>query len=167
MLFICQVNPYLRVYNPETEGFAEFKGGKLQLDPGDEDYEVVLAEAKRNPSIVILTEATICPECGEAFAGKAAPVQLGQHRKEAHFEAWVADKEKQQDTTKLTEVKHQSPHPCDLCSPMQSFRSADELAVHIRAIHLTVDVDESGNVHGEGSGPASKAPAEPKPAKAR
>lgn len=169
MLFICQTYPHLRVFNPATEGFAEFKGGKLQLDPGDADYEVVLAEAQRNPAIVMLTEAVQCEACGEPFTGKAAAAQLGKHRKDAHFDLWVADKQEEQARVVMAEVKHRSPHACDLCPRVQEFGSADELAIHVRAVHLSVEVDDNGNVQGEGAGgggnSADAAPAEPSPAK--
>jgi len=164
MLFICQTYPYLRVYNPETEDFAQFQGGKLQLDPGDADFEVVKAEALRNPAIVMLVEAVQCPDCGEPFTGKAAGAQLGKHRKDAHFDRWVADRESEQVTTR--EVKGRQPHACDLCPRVQEFGSADALAIHVRAVHLTVDVDDNGNVFGEDSGgPASAIIAEPSAAR--
>ncbi|HEY6013483.1 MAG TPA: hypothetical protein VIU37_05740, partial [Candidatus Limnocylindrales bacterium] len=69
-LFINQATPYLRVYNPATEEFAQFQGGKLQLDEDDPDYGVVMAEALRNPAIIILADGVQCPECGEPFTGK-------------------------------------------------------------------------------------------------
>jgi hypothetical protein len=165
MLFICQTYPYLRIYDPATEEIIQFQAGKLQLDPGDRGFEVVKAEALRNPSIVMLVEAVQCPECGEPFTGKAAGAQLGKHKKEAHFEKWVTDKEAEQVQTR--EVKGRQPHACDLCPRVQEFGSADELAIHVRAVHLSVDVDDNGNVFdGEGGGgPASAVIAEPSAAK--
>lgn len=168
MLFVCQTTPYLRVYNPETEAFAEFKGGKLELDEGDVDFEVVKAEALRNPSIVILTEAVQCAQCGEAFAGKAAAAQLGKHKKDAHFAEWVAEKEASQQEVVLKEVKARAPHACEFCPRLQEFGSAEELSVHVAAVHAHVAVDDNGNVQGSGSGeddggdgPASATIAEP------
>lgn len=165
MLFICQTYPYLRIYDPETEDFLQFQGGKLQLDPGERGFEAVKAEALRNPAITMLTEAVQCPECGEPFTGKAAGAHLGKHRKEAHFDKWVADKQAEQEV-QTREVKGRQPHACDLCPRVQEFGSADELAIHVRAVHLTVDVDDNGNVFGdEGGGPASAIIAEPSAAR--
>lgn len=152
MLFINQTTPYLRIYNPVTEAFAEFKGGKLELDPGDPDFEVVKAEALRNPAIVILENATTCPLCGEAFAGKTAAAQLGKHRKDVHFSEWVADKEAEQGEAILREVKARAPYACDLCPRVQEFGSQDELMIHIAAVHRNVELDDNGNVIGDGAG---------------
>jgi len=164
MLFICQTYPYLRIYDPGTGEFVQFQGGKLQLDPGDRGFEVVKAEALRNPAIVMLVEAVQCPDCGEPFTGKAAGAQLGKHRKDAHFDRWVSDREAEQVTTK--EVKGRQPHACDLCPRVQEFGSADELAIHVRAVHLTVDVDDNGNVFSDDAGgPASAIIAEPSAAR--
>lgn len=166
MLFICQTYPYLRIYVPETEEFIQFQGGKLALDPGDRGYEAVKAEALRNPSIAMLAEAVQCPDCGEPFTGKTAGAQLGKHRKDIHFDQWVSEKELDK-AVQTREVKGRQLHACDLCPRVQEFGSADELAIHVRAVHLTVDVDDDGNVFaGDGGrGPASAVIAEPSAAR--
>lgn len=170
MLFICQANPYLRVYNPYTGDFALFSGGKLELEEGHPDFEVVKAEALRNPSIVMLTEATQCALCGEPFTGKAAGAQLGQHKKAAHFAEWVAAKQQEQEQVVQREVKSRQPHACDLCPRLAEFGSADDLAVHVKAAHIDVQVDDDGNVLGDGGSGDRQigvTPAEPTAAKAK
>ncbi len=165
MLFICQTNPYLRVYNPATESFALFIGGKLELDEDHPDYEVVKAEALRNPAIVMLTEAVQCHLCGEPFTGKAAKAQLGKHRKDVHFGEWVAEKQAEQDEVIRAEVKSRAPHACDLCPRAQEFPDEASLVLHVRAVHTNVsDEDLSGGSSG-GAGEAE--PAEPPAAKAK
>lgn len=164
MLFLCQATPYLRIYNPDTESFAEFKGGKLELEEGDDDYEVVKAEALRNPSITMLTEATQCGFCGEPFVGKAAAAQLGKHKKEAHFDQWVAEKQHDAEKVVNKEVKGSQPFACDLCLNIAPFRNESDYAAHIKAIHIATDVDDEGNVKNGGS---SVTPAEPTAAMVR
>lgn len=168
MLFINQVTPYLRIYVPATEDFVQFRGGKLELDEDDPAFETVKQEALRNPSIVILTEAVQCPSCGEAFGGKTAKAQLGQHRKAAHFDLWVADKQAEQATVIMAEVKARAPHACDLCPRIQEFPDEAALNLHIRTVHVQVAVDENGNVldAGEGGDSDNAAAAEPEAAPA-
>jgi len=169
MLFLCQVTPYLRVYNPATGGFAAFAGGRLELDEGDGDYEVVKAEALRNPSIIMLTEATQCPYCSEPFTGKAAAAHLGKHKKDAHFNEWAKEKQAEQPLVTV-EVKGRQPYACDLCVNIAPFPSEDALAIHIRAIHIATEIDDDGNVAGSGEGgerQAGTVPAEPAAARAR
>lgn len=170
MLFLCQTTPYLRVYDPESEEFIAFSGGKLQMDESDPGYAAVMAEALRNPAIVILADGVQCPECGEPFAGKAAKPQLGKHRKEVHFEKWVADQEAANAEAIAVEVKRRQPHACDLCPRVQEFGSADELAVHVAAVHTATELDDDGNPVGSGDGgdnAGAAAAAEPPAAKTR
>jgi hypothetical protein len=169
MLFINQATPYLRIYNPATEGFAQFQGGKLQLEEGDDDYEVVMAEALRNPAIIVLADGIQCPECGEPFTGKAAKPQLGQHRKNVHFEKWIADQEGDAAERISVEVKRNQPLACDLCPRLQEFQTAEDLARHVQAVHTAVDLDDAGNPVGDGAGTdnaANDVAAEPPAAKA-
>jgi len=162
MLFICQTNPYLRIYNPGTGDFALFVGGKLELEESHPDYEIVKTEALRNPSILMLTEATQCALCGEPFTGKAAAAQLGKHKKDAHFAEWVASKQEEQEQVIRREVKARQPHACDLCPRLAEFGSDDDLALHVKAVHTSVEVDDDGNVTGDGGDrQAGVAPAEP------
>lgn len=157
MLFINQATPYLRIYNPATEDFAQFQGGKLQLDDDHPDYEVVMAEALRNPAIIILADGIQCPECGEPFTGKAAKPQLGKHRKEVHFDKWVADAEGAAAAAIAVEVKSRQPLACDLCPRLQEFPDKDTLALHVQAVHTAVDLDDNGNPVGYGDGNADNA----------
>ncbi len=55
--------PYLRIYDPQNERMVQFQGGRLDIEPDDPSFGVVMAHASRDPSIrVIDTVAT--PEAG-------------------------------------------------------------------------------------------------------
>ncbi|HEY6014478.1 MAG TPA: hypothetical protein VIU37_10735, partial [Candidatus Limnocylindrales bacterium] len=60
----------------------------------------------------------------------------------------------------------------DLCPRLQEFQTAEDLALHVKAVHTAVDLDEAGNPVGDGSGgtadnAASKDAAEPPAAKVK
>lgn len=154
-LLLNHVTPFLQIYNPETGDYARFHAGSLQIEADDPNYEVVMAEAQRNPSITIMVSATTCELCGETFTGKAAAASLGKHRKDAHFAEWMADQDARDAARRNVELKRRAPHACDVCRPVQEFGSADDLALHVNVVHLQVNMDEAGNVIGEGSGEGS------------
>lgn len=152
MLFVNTTHPFLRIYNPATGGYAAFQGGRLELDEDHPDFGVVTAEAERNPFITILVNATTCPDCGEVFAGKAAPAQLGQHRKQIHFDKWIADKEVEQASFIQKEIKSRAGYACDVCSPIQTFGAEDDLASHVKFLHASAPkLDDEGNDVGGGN----------------
>src|SRR5512141_1663080 len=136
--FLNQTHPYLRILNPATGDYAQFEGGKLELEEDDPNYAVVMAASVTNPSITILQTAKgghTCPECGELFTGKEGPVQLGQHRKAAHFDAWLADRQKADSAATNTILKQAAGIACDVCQPVQVFPDQAALNTHIRLVH--------------------------------
>lgn len=171
MLFLNNSQPYLRIYNPETEGFAQFQGGKLQLDEDDPDYGVVMAEAQSNPAIQILSDGVQCTACGEPFAGKAAKAQLGKHTKDVHFEIWAAGKAAENEAEIQLEVKRRQPLACEFCPRLQEFPDKESLALHVAALHTNAELDENGNPIGFGDGGGGAAgtstPAEPPAARVK
>lgn len=166
MLFICSTYPYLRVFDPGSEEFIQFQGGKLELDEGDPGFDAVFAEAQRNPAIQVLTSAIQCPHCGEAFAGKTAKANLATHIKAVHFEKWVEGKQAEDAEAINREIIKRSPYACDQCPRLQEFQTADDLAFHVQQVHERVDIDDNGNVQGEGSGTENAGAEEPAPAPA-
>ena len=140
--------PYLRIFNPATGDFAAFVGGKLEVEEGDPNYEVAMAEALRNPSIVVLTTVATCRFCGEALKSKAA---VEEHVKANHYDRYLADKQAQFADEVNTEIKHREGYACDVCRPVQTFGSEDELALHVRSFHASPPtVDDEGNITGDG-----------------
>lgn len=148
--FVNTVNPYLRVLLPDGN-YAQFQGGLLELDEGDEGYVAVMAEAQTNPSISIMINATTCAYCGEVFTGKAAAAQLGRHKKDVHFDLWKSEKELEAATVIDVEVKKRAGFSCDVCAPVQTFGSAEDLAGHVSLLHTAAPaLDDEGNEVGSG-----------------
>lgn len=140
------VTPFLQIYNPATGGFARFHGGLLVIEEGDPNYAVVMAEAARNPSISVMVNSTTCLECGEVFDGKTAAMKLGAHRKEVHFDSWKADKDRDHATEVEREVKSRAGYACDVCRPVQTFGTEEDLAAHVALLHTAPPaLDEAGN----------------------
>lgn len=149
---INTTEPFLRILNPATGEYAAFSGGRLDIDTDDPNYEVVMREAVRRPTISIHESATTCPNCGEVFTGKAAKANLGQHRKAVHFELWQADKEAEHAEVMQREVKARAGFACDVCNPVQTFGDEAGLAEHVKLLHTAApSLDEDGNeVTGKG-----------------
>jgi len=145
---LCHLHPYLRVYNPVTGDYAQFAGGKLDIEPSDPNYAVVMTEASTNPSISILEMVKgglSCPECGKAFTGGASAAHLGTHRKDAHFDAWMADKAAVNQAEINAIVKERAGIACDACRPAQVFPDKEALNLHNRVVH-TAPEDEAAAV---------------------
>jgi hypothetical protein len=141
--------PEMRILVPATGQYREFKGGKLEISNDDPDYAVVMAEANRNPSIVVYESVTQCEWCGEAFAGKVAGAQLGKHMKDMHFDKWLASKDAESATARNAEIKAREGVPCDVC-PHATFPDKDALAIHIKVMHTSAPVmDDDGNTAGD------------------
>jgi len=159
MLFINHVNPYFRIYVPELETFVEFKGGKLELDEDDPAYATVYAVCEATPNVVILQDAVQCDLCGESFRkGKTAAMQLGKHRKDVHFKEWSEEESERQAQVIRKEIKARQPFACDLCTQVQEFQTEDELAAHIKAVHIDPNADDEGNATGAGGNAANAEP---------
>jgi len=160
-LLLCHEFPQLAIYNPDTKVIVQFRGGRLDIEEDDPNYAVVMAEALRNPAIVVYTSATTCDRCGEVFAGGAAKAQLGKHRKDAHFDVWLAEKEQSEFQVRQVEVKAREGVACEVCRPFQTFPTRDELAAHVRTFHIELTPDEErvassiAEDRGEGGVPAA------------
>lgn len=149
--------PYLRIYDEPTGTYVQFRGGKLEIDEGDTGYDSVMAEAARNPFISVIVNATTCQYCGEVFTGKAAKAQAGRHKKDIHFDLWQAEKEIEQATVIATEVKARAGYACDVCAPIQTFGTEDDLAAHAKLLHTAPpELDADGNEVDAESGSRSR-----------
>jgi len=138
--------PQMRIHIPATGGYRAFLNGKLEIEKDDPDYEVVMAEALRTHSIVVYESVTTCDRCGEVFTGKAAPMQLGKHRKDAHFDVWLAEKDLEDVLARNAEVKAREGFGCDVCKPATTWPTEEELAIHVKVMHTSSpSLDEEGN----------------------
>lgn len=145
-ILLNHLHPEMRIYIPSSGGYRAFRGGKLEIDKEDPDYEVVMAEAQRNFSIVVYESVTTCDRCGEVFTGKAAPMQLGKHRKDAHFDVWLAEKDHEDAVARNAEIKAREGFGCDVCRPATTWPTEEELALHVRVMHTAApSLDEEGN----------------------
>lgn len=143
-VLLSRTYPFLRILNPATGGYAAFQNGKLVIEEDDPNYAVVMAEAKRNPDIIVTTKAVQCPECGQTFTGGNAPAALGLHRKSTHPNEWDRDREAKLATERQVIVKAREGFSCDVCQPVQTFGTEDDLVVHVRTLHGAPFVDADG-----------------------
>lgn len=151
--YICTTYPQLKIFNPVTGDYASFVGGLLEIDEDDPNYEVVHAEALRNPSISIMVNRTTCQYCGESFTGKAAAAQLGKHTKDIHPDVWDAEQVIKNAKIVETEVKRRAGYACDVCAPVQEFGSAAALSDHVKLLHTAApELDDEGNDKAEPKG---------------
>lgn len=161
--------PALRIFDPISGEYRQFVGGRLDIEADDPAFAAVMAEASRNPAIYVVTTEVHCPECGEGFEGKMAKARMTLHRKDAHYDAWLADDEAKHVEERHVEMKSRAGVACDVCRPAQVFGSEDELAAHVRILHTAAPaLDAEGNTIGqdrEESAPA--APADVPPARRR
>lgn len=136
---INQLHPDLRIYNPDTGGYAQFVAGKLVIEEDDPNYAVAMAEGQRNPSIAIVKSAVYCPWCGEPFAGQTAKALESKHEKDVHFEQWVQKKEGAHAEEVTALVKDRAGVACDVCQPPMIFANDDQgkalLAAHVKLVH--------------------------------
>jgi len=160
-IFVNSTHPYLRILLPSGD-YAQFQGGKLELDEDDPDYGIVLDEATRNPGIAILVNETTCRFCGESFTGSHAGEKLADHKKDNHFDLWVKETELEQATFIQKEIKARAGYACDICAPVQTFGTSDDLAEHFNTLHASApDLDDEGNTLGgsdDGRRPGEVAP---------
>jgi hypothetical protein len=167
MKLINTVTPYLRIL-VEDGGYVMFQGGKLEIDEDEYGYGAAMAEAQRNPSISIIRSSATCDYCGEDFDGKTAKARLGAHKKDAHFDLWVKEKDIEHARVIDTEVKARAGFACDVCQPIQTFGSAGDLAEHVTLLHTQPPaLDDDGNtVGGDDGAGSSRRPGEVEPPKA-
>lgn len=164
MIFICTQFPQLRVYNPATGDYAVFLAGKIELDEGDDNFAVVLAEATRNAAISIMVNETTCAFCGEVFTGKNARLALGSHKKNIHFDIWQKEKEVEAAKVIQREVKTREGFACEVCSPVQVFGTEADLSAHTTLLHTKPpEMDDLGNEIGGGDPDQRRRPGEVDP----
>jgi hypothetical protein len=145
-LLLCHQYPALRIYNPQTGGFAAFLYGKLEIEPDDPDYEVVMAEASRNPAIVVVESIGTCAYCGEQFVGGNAKLLLGGHIKDVHYDKYLEQKDAEESAVRNVELKSREGFACDVCQPLQVFGTNDDLTLHVLTMHANApEMDEAGN----------------------
>lgn len=147
-LLINNTNPYLQILNPATGAFVRFQAGRLEIAEDDPNYAVAMAWAARDPNIAVIVNETTCPDCGEVFVGseKKARLDLGAHRKDVHFDKWLADKQAQDAKVTEKEIKSRAGYPCDVCVPIQVFGTAEDLAAHVGLLHTSApNLDDAGN----------------------
>lgn len=150
--FVNHATPYLRILLPSGD-YIQFQGGKLIVDEDDPNHEHAMAEAVRNQSIAILVNETTCDYCGESFTGDKARAKLADHKKDVHFDLWQKETELEQARVVQREVKARAGYACDVCAPVQTFGSEDDLAEHVRLLHTAPpELDENGNTVGGGGG---------------
>lgn len=149
-LFICTATPFLKILLTSGE-YASFEAGQLEVAETDPFYEEVLAEATRNASISIMTNATTCRFCGAEFIGDKAKAKLEDHSKEVHFDLWVKQQEIDAATVIQKEIKSRAGYVCDICAPVQTFGSEADLAEHVNTLHTKPPaLDDDGNELGGG-----------------
>lgn len=145
MVFVCVEYPQLRILLPDLT-YAQFVGGKLELDPEDNGYETVLAQAEANPFISIHVNETTCDLCGEVQTGKLAKANLAKHIKDNHPNVWVAEQELAHARSMSKQLKHAEGYPCDVCAPVQTFGTKADLAEHVGLLHAQPPaMDSEGN----------------------
>jgi hypothetical protein len=159
---INAIHPQLRiVVSAEPLRIRSFMGGKLVVERDDPDYEQLMSFATSSPEVRVVETAVWCPECGEPFAGGAAKPEMGKHRKELHFDAWIADKEAATAQEKAAVISERSGIPCPICEAQggstERFPDFETVAVHAKAIHdsdeLLPRLDAEGNtIGGDGEG---------------
>lgn len=168
--FVNTVTPFLRILLPTGE-YAQFQAGRLDVAEDDPAHEAVMAEAIRNPSISIMVNKTTCEYDGVVFEGDRAAAKLAAHKKAIHFDLWAKEEELKAATVIQREIKARAGYACDVCAPIQTFGSEDDLAAHVALLHATApELDDEGNTVGggepDGRRPGEVAPAAPEPARA-
>lgn len=144
VVLLCRTYPAFRILNPDNGTYSQFAGGKLVIAEDDPNYAFVMAEAVKNPDIVVTSTALQCDICGETFTGGAARLELGKHRKNVHPIEWDADHEAAHIDERTTILKDRAGFPCDVCQPVQTFGTEADLAEHVRMLHGAPFVDADG-----------------------
>ncbi len=157
-LLLNHTHPQLNIYNPFTGGFRQFRDGSLVIEEGDPDYEVVMAEAIRNPYITIYETVGTCPVCGQVVGkGQTAAASVQRHLNDAHPEA----DEQEAVATSNRQVKSRAIWSCDVCRPAQTFEDEEGLQAHNKLIHMGAPtLDSEGNTVDEGAAPRRRRPGE-------
>lgn len=154
--------PAMRILDPSSGQWIAFLNGKLEIEKDHPSYDAVMAEAARNPSIVVIESVATCDLCGETFPGGAAAARLGKHRKDVHFDVWLAEKDRKDAEARNVLVKEREGVPCDACAPATWHPDADALAFHVSVMHTAApSMDDEGNTKGQGDGSPAPVPEVP------
>ena len=134
---ICTKYPDMAIYDPADASWTKFFAGRLDIEPDDPHYQVVMDEATRNPAIAVYQSISTCVHCGENFKSKA---ELGKHVKDIHFDVWAADQDAQYDQTRVAEIKARGQFFCD-AGDHAEFATEEELALHVSVMHTAKPSD--------------------------
>jgi hypothetical protein len=160
--FIDTTHPFLRILM--TDGtYVQFQAGHLEVAENDKYHKQVMAEAARNPSISVMVNETTCRFCGEVFTGDKAAAKLEAHTKAMHFDLWQKQRDVEAATVVQREIKARAGYACDVCAPVQTFGSPEQLAEHVTLLHAAPpELDAAGNTRG-GDPDESRRPGEVAP----
>lgn len=154
-ILLCNQFPAMRILDPATGNWIPFLNGKLEIESDHPAFATVMAEASRNPAIVVYESVTTCDRCGETFEGGAAKARLGKHRKDVHYDVWLAEKDAKEGEARMAEIKGREGVPCDACAPATWHPDADALALHVKVMHTKApEMDDEGNTKGDGEAAA-------------
>lgn len=150
---INRVHPALSIWIPFSNDVRQFRGGRLEIEEDDPAYAVVMAEASRNPNIVVITTSAQCEWCGESFSGSKAKDSLAAHIEAVHNDKHVEAQEAAAAAVRNTEAKSRAGIACDVCRPAQVFADEDALAFHIATVHASAPViGDDGEILAEDGG---------------
>jgi len=146
--FINTQTPFLRILMSDGN-YVQFQAGHLEVGEKDVYHDEVMAEATRNPSISVMVNKTTCRFCGFVFRGDDAKTDLEKHTKNIHFDLWQKQRELDAATVVQEEIKSRAGFACDVCAPVQTFGTAEDLNEHIRLLHASApELDDAGNTKG-------------------
>lgn len=161
---LCSQYPELSIFNPSSGEYTKFDRGRLDIEEGDPNYEVVMAEAARNPAIAVYINASTCVHCGETVSSKA---KLAGHVKAIHFDKWIEGEDSKHATERIAQVKARAGVVCDACTPPGEFADNDALALHVSVVHTDKpDLADDGSDRQGGRGRKRPGEVEPIPAAA-
>ncbi len=91
-LLVNRTHPFYRIFIPSSGEYAEFRHGRLSIDPGDSGYDVVMAEAERNSLITIVDDEGQIAKAAARFACDIDNLPFASEEElVAHVQAMHAD----------------------------------------------------------------------------
>lgn len=155
-------HPALRIFipnGPAAGTFRVFANGRLDIEDNDPAFETVMAEAVRNPNIIVTQGTATCPWCAESFTGSEskAKAELSAHEQDKHLPEYLARTDAEAVTVRNALLKDRAGFACDVCRPAQVYGTEENLQEHIRVLHTAKPVlDVEGNIV-EGATPTDDA----------